>query len=430
MSAAEARRHAVRATLRLGVNMLGSGAQADDTETNLRSVMRAFGLSGGDAIVTSSSVTVSYIAPGDAETTTAIQAVREWRRDFAQLEAVGALVKGIHDGSVDVAIAEVELEKIAAIAAPYPAWLRFVAPALLSAAVTILFRGTALDAAATFGIGLAIQPAQARIERSALPQFFRIVFGVTATVLLAVLLAQLPLSLNAGLVLTGGLLRFLPGAQLVAGMRDLIAGAIVPGAANLAEVALQGVAISSSAAFVLAIGQRLFGTEIGISIAGAAAWPPVVTVIAGAAATAAYGVRLGVPPRILPTVVALGAAALAVVVGLPAFSTALDLNARTLIAALGIGAAGRWLAHRWARPAPLWLVPSILPLLPSPIALLPRLARTQGSPEVLLAQALTIAFLIGVGVASGDILMTAYQRRRARVRALRRAPPEPIMRRR
>jgi uncharacterized membrane protein YjjP (DUF1212 family)/uncharacterized membrane protein YjjB (DUF3815 family) len=416
MSAAEARRRAVRATLRIGVIMLSSGAQADEAGRDLREVMRALGLSDGEAIVTSSSVSVSYIAPGDAETTTAIRAVHDWRRDFAQLDAVGALAKAIRDGKIGAPDAEIELDRIANVAAPYPAWLRFAAPALLSAAVTILFRGTMLDSIATFGIGLAIQPAQARIERSALPLFFQIVFGVTATVSLAVLLAQLPLHLDAGLVLTGGLLRFLPGAQLVAGMRDLIAGAIVPGAANLAEVALHGVAISSSAAFVLAIGHRLFGTEIGISVAGAVAWPPVVTVAAGAAATAAYCVRLGVPPRIVPTTVLLGATALVVAAGLPTRSANLDLDARTLVAALGIGAAGRRLAEGLGRPAPLWLVPSILPLLPSPVALLPRLAATQESPAILLAQALTIAFLIGVGVASGDILMSAYQRRRARRR--------------
>jgi len=34
--------------------------------------MQTFGLKGGDAIVISSSVAVSYVAPGDAEATTAI----------------------------------------------------------------------------------------------------------------------------------------------------------------------------------------------------------------------------------------------------------------------------------------------------------------------------------------------------------------------
>jgi hypothetical protein len=43
----------------------------------------------------------------------------------------------------------------------------------LSMAVTILFGGSVGDALATLGIGLAIQPALERIERSQLPSFSR-----------------------------------------------------------------------------------------------------------------------------------------------------------------------------------------------------------------------------------------------------------------
>jgi uncharacterized membrane protein YjjB (DUF3815 family) len=135
--------------------------------------------------------------------------------------------------------------------------------------------------------------------------------------------------------------------------------------------------------------------------------------VAGAAAAAAYCVRLGVPPRIVPTDALLAAIALLIGAGLTPATANLDPNARTLTAALVIGAAGRHLAQRWLRPAPLFLVPSILPLLPSPVTLLPHLAAMLETPKDLLTQALTTAFLIGAGVASGDILMSAYQRRRA-----------------
>jgi uncharacterized membrane protein YjjP (DUF1212 family) len=85
LPASEARRRAVRVALRLGVVRLASGAQAPESETSLLEVMQAFGLKGGDAVVTSSSVTVSYVAPGDAEATTAIQAIRDRGHDFGHL---------------------------------------------------------------------------------------------------------------------------------------------------------------------------------------------------------------------------------------------------------------------------------------------------------------------------------------------------------
>ena len=145
MTALEARRRAVRLTLRLGVLMLTTGAQAQEAEATLREVMEAFGLSGGDAIVTSSSVTVSYIAPGDAEAATAIQAVRAGRYNFGQLAAAGVLARAIISAQAAIPAAELELDRIDATASPYSQWLLFAVPAVQAAAITILFGGSRLD---------------------------------------------------------------------------------------------------------------------------------------------------------------------------------------------------------------------------------------------------------------------------------------------
>jgi uncharacterized membrane protein YjjP (DUF1212 family) len=74
----------------------------------------------------------------------------------------------------------------------------------------ILFGGSVGDALTTLGIGLAIQPALDWIERSELPQFFQVVYGASATVLLVVLLVKAGQPNPGDLVLTGSLLRFLP----------------------------------------------------------------------------------------------------------------------------------------------------------------------------------------------------------------------------
>lgn len=407
----ELRRRGVRLALRIGVMLLGSGAQSQEAEEHVRRVMRAFGLRGGDAIVTSDSVSVSYIAPGDAETTTAIQAVRDWRPDFSQLAQVAALVRAIIDGRIDIPAAERELDRIGALVSPYPHWLRFAAPALLAGAVTIMFGGSPVDAAATLAIGLALQPAQERIERSALPLFFQTVFGVSATVLLVVALAGLRFPIDASLVLTGGLLRFLPGGQLVSGMRDLIARKIVPGTANLAEVMLLGVAIAASASLVMVVGRTLLGVDLSIAGAGRHDWPVLATLVAGIAAVSGYAIRLGVPRDVLASVALLGGLIVLVAEGVFDLAARTDPNVRTLVAALLVGLVGRTLANRWDRPAAIWLAPTILPLLPAPATLLPLLAETEQAREALQGQALATAFLIGVGVASGDIVASAYGKR-------------------
>jgi uncharacterized membrane protein YjjP (DUF1212 family)/uncharacterized membrane protein YjjB (DUF3815 family) len=416
MTVVEARRRAVRVTLRLGVLMLMTGAQAREAEASLRAVMESFGLRGGDAIVTSASVTVSYVAPGDAEATTAIQAVRAWRYNFGRLAAAEALARAMKTGQAAILAAEQELDRIEAMASPYPQWLLFAVPAIQSAAVTPLFGGSLLDSLATFAIGLVIQPILVRVERSPLPLFFQVVVGVSAMTLLIVVLSALHRPIDGGLVLTGGLLRFLPGAQLVAGMRDLLARAIGPGVANLAEVFLLSIAIASSASLILALAQVALGVDLRISALGATDWAPQVKVAAGMLAVVIYSISLAVPPRALPSIALLAALVVALAQGFTPLLQHLDHNERTLAAALLIGLVGRTLARRWERPAAYWLVPSILPLLPAPATLVPLLAETETARDALLAQALTTAYLIGVGVASGDILATLFHRRRTGVR--------------
>ena len=144
-------------------------------------------------------------------------------------------------------------------------------------------------------------------------------------------------------------------------------------------------------------------------------WPGLVLIIAGAAAVCAYAVRLAVPSRAVVSVAALGALAVFISQGLGPASAELDRNTRTLVAALVIGVFGRLLAQRADAPAALWLVPAILPLLPAPTTMLPLLAESEAAQQALQGQALATAFLIGVGVASGDILVATYQRYRARV---------------
>jgi uncharacterized membrane protein YjjP (DUF1212 family) len=400
---------AVRVAVRLGVAMLASGAQSDEAETTMRAILHSAGLTDATATISYATVSVSHIDPRTAATTTAVQTVRAWRPDFNQLAAGAALVESIKEGATRLGDADAQLDEIVLQAPPYPRWLRFLAPALLSFAVTIMFGGTLGDALTTLAIGVAIQPALDMIDRSELPAFFQVVFGVAATVLTVVLLVKAGLAIDGSLVLTGSLLRFLPGAALVSGMRDLIAAAYLSGLARLAEVFLIGTAIAGSASLMLALGERL-DVRIELAAAGRHDWPAAVIVIAGASAVACYACRLGVPRRRLVTVAALGALAVLIAQGFAPTSADVRPIVRTLMASLSIGVIGTLLSRRSALPAAIWLVPSILPMLPAPATLLPLLAETEAVQQALQGQALRSAFAIGVGVASGSVVVATYMR--------------------
>jgi uncharacterized membrane protein YjjP (DUF1212 family) len=389
--------------------MLASGAQSDEAEASMRAILQSTGLSDATATISYSTVSVSHIDARTAATTTAVQTVQAWQPDFNQLAAAAALAKATEDGRTDLHDADAQLDAIVRQKSPYPTWLRFLAPSLLSFAVTVMFGGTISDALTTFAIGVAIQPALDFIDRSELSSFFQVVFGVATSVLAVVLLVKAGLDIDGSLVLTGSLLRFLPGAALVSGMRDLIAAAYVSGLARLTEVLLIGAAIAGAASLMLALGEQL-DVHIRISASGRYDWPAAVIVIAGTAAVLSYACRLGVPVRWLLTVAALGAVAVVIAQGFAAASDDVRPITRTLIASLTIGIVGTLLSRRCAVPAAIWLVPPILPLLPAPATLLPLLAETEAAQQALQGQALRSAFAIGVGVASGSVLVATYMR--------------------
>ncbi len=412
-------RRSVRLAVRLGVAMLAGGAQTREVETDLHAVLAALGIPDAEAVVSYPVVTVSAIAPGSAETTTATLAVRRWQPDYSRLAAGAALVRGVTQGRVELAAAEAQLARIVAMAHPYPRWLTFAAPALLSAAVAIMFGGGIGDAAATLGIGLLIQPAVERIGRSDLSAFFQVVAGVLATCVLVLALVQAGVPIDAPVVLTGALLRFLPGAALVSGMHDLIDGAVMSGAARLAEVTLLGSAIAGGIALVDSIAAVL-DTPLAITAEGGNSWSAGVLVGAGMVAVACYAGRLGVPRGALGWGVLLGAVAVLLSRGLIPGTANLRGATGTLVAAIVIGAAGRELASRTEAPAALWSVPAILPLLPAPTTLVPALAPDQAARDALEGRAITTAFAIGVGVAIGSILVESWLHYRARLRLPRR----------
>jgi uncharacterized membrane protein YjjP (DUF1212 family)/uncharacterized membrane protein YjjB (DUF3815 family) len=400
------RKWAVAAAVRVGVLMLSAGAQVRQVETSLRQMLEGLGVVDAQVIVGFGTVSVSHVDTAGGAPVTAVGAVSVWGQRFDQLAAAGRLINRIADDGLTPDVTDRDIDRLEQLRAPYPGWLAFAAPALLSAFVTILFRGSVGDAAVTMAIGLAIQPLLARIAGTAMSQFFQVTVGVTLSVLVVVLLVKAGLPINGGLVLTGSLLRFLPGGALVSGMHDLIAGSVLPGVANLAQVALLGAAIAGSASLILQVGRNL-DVDLTITTTGATAWPMIIVVLAGAAAVTMAAIRATVPPPQLATIAMLGGSVTLIAQGFtPAFEQ-VTANTRTLLAALLVGAVGAALASRMRAPSNVWTVPAILPLLPAPATLLPLLADSDAVQQSLQGQALETSFAIGVGVAIGAIVLTA-----------------------
>jgi uncharacterized membrane protein YjjP (DUF1212 family) len=399
--------------MRVAVAMLASGAQTDDVETAIDTVGHAYGIDPIQRSVTFSGIAISYDDPDDpGPPTTLLYTVPERLSDFARLAATSSIARRIKAGDLDLRAADTALDELERRPPPYGQAISFVAPGISAAGSTVVFGGAALDAVATLAVALIIQPALSGLERSTLPPFFRTVFGVAASTLLVAALVGLGLPIVGGLVLTGSLLRFMPGYALVSGFRDLIDQSIISGSARLAEALLLGAGVAAGTAFALAVAGS-FGVELSIVKVGPEEWGALAAGLAALAAVGGFAVRIGDPRDAVASAAVLGAVAWLAVIRMR--DAGIDPAIATLVSALAIGIVSRTIAVRVQAPAALWAVPAVLPLLPGLQIVEALLAPDDAARVVGLVGAAGTAFLIGAGVASGDIVVTTVRRMRARV---------------
>ena len=391
----------VEIVLRLGAVMLAAGSPTDDVQRAMQTAAAAVGLTRATAIVSFGTISLSSFTGPAAQPVTAMHLVPERVADYRRLSAAAALVSELRVGSVDIEGAAAELYRIEALDTAWPEPLTSLAQAGSAAAATVLFGGSGVDALATLIIGMLVQPIAIRIDRSGLPPFFRSLVGPLVSSVLVAFAVAAGAPINAALVLTGSLLRFLPGAALVAGMRDLIDQSIISGSARLAEAFLLGAAVAAGTVVGVGLAAE-FGVLLEVGTSGGAGWQFFVQVVAAGFACGFWAVRLGEPRFALLTASLLGALGWAVfllVAPLTASVTA------TAVAGLVVGTVGRILARRAASPVVLWVVPASLPLLPGLLIVNGMLAADTASGLIQLSSAVATALALGASVAFGDIVV-------------------------
>ena len=388
--------------------MLSAGAQTDDIEDAIPQVCAAYGITNVDYAVTFSSIEVSHDEPSARRPTTLVRIVRARRNDFSRLARAASFVDALERGELTLAQAEEQLTELEKPKWTYSRIVEYLAPPLSATGSTLVFGGSGLDALATLGIALAVQPALAWLDRSTLPPFFRSVFGAAASTLLVALLVGLDAPVTGGLVLTGSLLGLLPGYALVSGFRDLIDQSIISGTGRLAEALLLGAGVAGGTALSIAVAEN-FGVRLSLITTGLVDWSQGVSILAAVLAVGAFAVRLGVPRTYVWQSALLGAVAWVVYLAIAAGGRDVQSSLATFAAALFVGTVGRILARRQRAPSALWVVPAILPLLPGLQIVLALLAPTDQERVAGLVAAATTAFTLGVGVGMGDIIVATLQ---------------------
>ncbi len=393
----------VGTALRVGATLLAAGATTDDVERAIRRVAIAGRLSDVQVAVTMGILTMSAVG-ARGWPVTQVRIVGERVNDYRRLSLVAALVDRADDGTIAVAAIPDELDRIEQVPPTHGPGVLVLASAVSSAAATVLFGGGPMDALATFAIGVAVELIVRRIEGSALPEFFQALIAPFLAVGLAITLVALGLPIDGGLVITGSILRFLPGAALVAGMRDLIDRSIISGSARLAEALLLGSGVAFGAALAVRVGSAMGGPMLTVGEVGVSAAGMLGQAAAAGIACATFALRLGVETRHLLSVLLLGGGAW--LVTLATTDAASGSLVPVIAAAVVVGLIGQALALHARMPSVIWAVPAVLPLLPglTMVRGILEVGTIEGVLTVVLA--ITTSFALGAGVALGSILVT------------------------
>ncbi len=401
--------HVLRLAMRVGVAMLTSGAQTDEVEAAIVATTAGLGLPGVQASVAYSTISISYYASRGTPPATLLHLVRERRTDFGLLAGLSELVDRIHDGELSVAQAEARLVKLQTQPPKYGRAVTFVAPALSAGGATLAFGGDAQEVVATIAIALAVQAVVVPIGHSSIQPFFRTLIVAASATLLVALVAGLAPAISGGLVLTGSLLRFLPGYALLAGFRDLLDQSVLSGMARVAEAVLIAAAIGGGVGIALIVAAG-FGVELSLITIGQQSFGWLVSIGAVAVLVGGFAVGNGVPPLAVAQSAAIGAVGWVLYRAGAAPYGPLDPSIVVVISSVTIGILGRLAVGRSAAPTALWVVPAILPLLPGLPLVQAMLAASDEARLAGLVGAATTAFLIGTGVATGDLAVVGFRR--------------------
>ena len=246
--------------------LLGSGAATDEVEVTMRRVSRAYRIPDVQSAVTLGTIILSAFVLPDDPPITEMRVVRDRAYDYARLAEVAALSDRIQRGDLEPRDALEALDRLEATPTLTRPLVTTLAGGLSASASTILFGGGPLEATTTFVLAVLIGPVVAWLERSRLPPFFQAFVAPFSVTILTVAIVAAGLPIDGGIVVTGGILRFLPGAALAAGMRDLIDSSIISGAARLAEAILLGAGVGLGTATALSVGRlRRLATPDGLS---------------------------------------------------------------------------------------------------------------------------------------------------------------------
>ena len=234
--------------LDIGQYMLQSGGEVSRVEDSIRRICEAFGAERTDVFTITSSIVVTIYSP-------AFGAVTQTRRvagqqyDLNRLEKLNQLSRRICAEHLSLEETRQALEKI--LRGPqYGFAVQILTYALISASFSLFFGGSALDAAASGLIGVALKCLDRQIRRTQANGFLSALICSCLGGLLAALAVRSGLGDSVDMISIGNIMLLIPGIALTNSLRDMFSGNTISGMMRFLEAIILALVIAFGFALV------------------------------------------------------------------------------------------------------------------------------------------------------------------------------------
>src|SRR3954465_7110972 len=304
--------------LRIGEQLLSSGAGASDVSAAMNNVAWACGLRGFTADVTFTALTMTQQSAPDEPAVIQIRQVRYRDVDYGDLteadqiiRAVGAgqIIRDVVAGQIDRVEAATRLNRVSSTGHARPRWLVTLALGVMGGGVAMVLGGDWLVVVLAAAAAVLVDALQRRMRRRRLPGFYQQVAGGLLATLIAVGVAATPADVSPSLVISSSIVMLLAGVNFLGAIQDALTGFPLTAGARILEAFLATAGVVAGVSGGLQVAD-VFGVDLGPVDPGAystAATP--LMVVGGAIAAAAYAFSAYAPGRALaPIAVVAGTA--------------------------------------------------------------------------------------------------------------------------
>lgn len=228
--------------LNIGEQMLLCGAEVGRVEDSVRRICKAYGAERTDVFTITSSIVVTVYGERFG-VVTQTRRISGMKQDFTKLDQLNALSRAICSEHLPVEEVDRRYQEILK-GRGYPLPALVLVYGVVSAAFSLFFGGSAMDAAVSAVIGMLLKGAEQLWDRLSLNSFIAALGSSFLGGLCAIAAVRMGIGNSVDKISIGNIMLLIPGITLTNSIRDMFGGDTISGALKFFEALLLSVTVA------------------------------------------------------------------------------------------------------------------------------------------------------------------------------------------